>query len=427
MTCEIAIMNRLAVALAADSATTVSQWADGKREVRYFKGANKIFQLSDHHPVGLMIYGTAALQGVPWEIIAKDFRTNLGSKSFKHVSGYADALFDFIAKHKQLFPKAFQKDNLGKEAYKAALSFLFFEAAKDQAFQSAQNDQEKRDALTASIERARLDIEARPYPTGISAADVQRAVEQYLEGLSTDITEGVSDTALEGCFDVASVVDTAIKRVLITYESVLDSTGVVVAGYGDEQFFPSYKEYQCYGVLLDKLLYKEGNAQEIDPNKHPADIQPFAQTSMVNTFQLGVGPDVFSNLQTEFVEALNRFSKELFETLSVNGVADLEKRIEDEKDAFMEKWFNAAYKEHGAPLLRVVGSLPIDEMAELAETLIMLQSVKEKVTQPTESVGGPIDVAVITKGDGFIWIKRKHYFDPELNARFFVRQQQRYS
>jgi hypothetical protein len=38
----------------------------------------------------------------------------------------------------------------------------------------------------------------------------------------------------------------------------------------------------------------------------------------------------------------------------------------------------------------------------------------------TETVGGAVDVAVISKGDGFIWIKRKHYFKPELNARFFA-------
>ena len=33
-------------------------------------------------------------------------------------------------------------------------------------------------------------------------------------------------------------------------------------------------------------------------------------------------------------------------------------------------------------------------------------------------VGGPIDVAVISKGDGFVWIKRKHYFKAELNLHF---------
>ena len=30
-----------------------------------------------------------------------------------------------------------------------------------------------------------------------------------------------------------------------------------------------------------------------------------------------------------------------------------------------------------------------------------------------------MDVAVISKGDGFVWINRKHYFKPELNASFF--------
>jgi hypothetical protein len=66
--------------------------------------------------------------------------------------------------------------------------------------------------------------------------------------------------------------------------------------------------------------------------------------------------------------------------------------------------------------------LPVDELAELAETLISIESLKERVTRPTESVSGPIDVAVISKSDGFIWIRRKHYFDPELNPRFFARK-----
>ena len=37
-----------------------------------------------------------------------------------------------------------------------------------------------------------------------------------------------------------------------------------------------------------------------------------------------------------------------------------------------------------------------------------------------ETVGGPIDVAVISKGDGFIWIKRKHYFEGDMNPQFFA-------
>ena len=57
MTCEISLMNRHAIVLAADSAATVSYWSEPDREWkdRYFKGANKIFQLSTHHPIGIMI------------------------------------------------------------------------------------------------------------------------------------------------------------------------------------------------------------------------------------------------------------------------------------------------------------------------------------------------------------------------------------
>ena len=64
-------------------------------------------------------------------------------------------------------------------------------------------------------------------------------------------------------------------------------------------------------------------------------------------------------------------------------------------------------------------SLPKEELAEMAETLVNLTSFKRRVTPEAETVGGPIDVAVISKGDGLVWIKRKHYFVPELNPRYF--------
>ncbi len=57
MTAEVAIMNEHVIVLAADSATTVSMWIGGERKTRYFRGANKLFQLSRGHPVGLMIHG----------------------------------------------------------------------------------------------------------------------------------------------------------------------------------------------------------------------------------------------------------------------------------------------------------------------------------------------------------------------------------
>ena len=74
---------------------------------------------------------------------------------------------------------------------------------------------------------------------------------------------------------------------------------------------------------------------------------------------------------------------------------------------------------HYEPIEDVVSLLPKDELGIMAETLINLTSFKRKVSLDEESVGGPTDVAIISKGDGFVWIKRKHYFKPELNPDYF--------
>ena len=71
--------------------------------------------------------------------------------------------------------------------------------------------------------------------------------------------------------------------------------------------------------------------------------------------------------------------------------------------------------------MSIVALLPKEELAELAEALVNLTSFKRRVTPAAETVGGPVDVAVISKGDGLVWLKRKHYFPPELNPRYFRR------
>src|SRR6056297_4061946 len=101
MTAEVAILNREAVAIAADSAATVSDQTGQK----IFSSANKIFSLSKHHPVGIMIYGNAIFMGVPWETIIKMFRKKLGDKKYDSLFEYGKEFIDFLKNGEQLFPK----------------------------------------------------------------------------------------------------------------------------------------------------------------------------------------------------------------------------------------------------------------------------------------------------------------------------------
>lgn len=70
MTAEIAIMNKEALALAADSAVTLRE----EKGQKIFTSANKIFTLSKYHPIGIMVYGSAKFMEVPWKTIIKIYR-----------------------------------------------------------------------------------------------------------------------------------------------------------------------------------------------------------------------------------------------------------------------------------------------------------------------------------------------------------------
>ena len=60
-------------------------------------------------------------------------------------------------------------------------------------------------------------------------------------------------------------------------------------------------------------------------------------------------------------------------------------------------------------------------MANMGESLISVTNLQRHISSSDESVGGPIDVAVITRSEGFIWIKHKDWFRQDLNpnTRFF--------
>ena len=71
-------------------------WEDGKRKERYFKGANKIFNLSVSHPVGLMIYASGSLQGMPWEVAVKAYRDARGVKGLDNLADYPKDFFKYL-------------------------------------------------------------------------------------------------------------------------------------------------------------------------------------------------------------------------------------------------------------------------------------------------------------------------------------------
>ena len=104
MTSEVVVMNRMGVALAADSAVTLEMGDSSK--VR--DSALKLFMLSKYRPVGVMVYNNAQLLGVPLETIIKLFRRKLGRRPFDTLREYGEELIRFLDGNAELFPEAVQ-------------------------------------------------------------------------------------------------------------------------------------------------------------------------------------------------------------------------------------------------------------------------------------------------------------------------------
>ena len=102
MTAEIGVLNTAAVALAADSAVTISREGNNK----IYNSANKLFMLSKYNPVGIMLYGTATFMDIPWETIIKTYRKNLGAKSFPTIKEYAKDFIEALENNNKIISPA---------------------------------------------------------------------------------------------------------------------------------------------------------------------------------------------------------------------------------------------------------------------------------------------------------------------------------
>ena len=76
-------------------------------------------------------------------------------------------------------------------------------------------------------------------------------------------------------------------------------------------------------------------------------------------------------------------------------------------ERFERELSEAQFEEHTSPVLDMLEMLPREKLAAAAEALVSLQSLKQRMTMKVESVSGPIDVVMISKGDGLVWVKRK--------------------
>ncbi len=357
-----------------------------------------------------MIFGDASFMGVPWETLVKLYRENLGSRAFSSLSEYPEDFFSFLENHPHLFPAKAQDDAIFHEVAQYALNM------QAHAEQGAKGQRQKNRALRDLIDHHYKKMKRAPLLNNITEKEFKSVSEKHKSNI-----QFIIDKVFES-FTVSEANKKKLKFIFASAFTRLWSdhgpSGIVFAGFGKDEHFPQLRAFRCRGIYENRCSRVPAESETISRDQSSA-VVPFAQTEMVQTFMLGYDPELVPIVDATMKKALKQLINETKQQTGdqnlCNHLSSLSKTIIDTFSDQFNKWVQV---NHLSPILRIVDVLAKDELAELVETLITMESLKKRITAPVESVSGPVDVAVISKGEGLIWIRRKHYFDPEINLPY---------
>ncbi len=410
MTSEIAVLNQRAVALAADSAVTLID--GGLVAVR--NDQRKLFNLVEGKPIGIMFFGVADVMGHPWEHLIEHYQKKVKPQSFAHVADYASSFLGSLDNLEEFFPRARQDDE-----YRRLLASVFRYLFQFAQYLRDTGEDDLAKAPDAAILDAAIERVWRTYQTredGSPRPDLacfpkdfgRRIAQEYGAAIEEMIALGFSQFALakqsqQRLRDIA--VYCVVKDLFLE-----DVTGLVFSGFGTDDRYPAVAT--CYMSAIVGGIVKRGAPiiDTIDADVRSR-IRVFADSEVTNAFIRGIDFNLERRLYGGFRVLMHGLVDQLVEAMPLADPSAREGvRGRFQRD-FVPRYFEAFhrmvadYQQQAFinPILRVLEIAGRNELAETARDLVNLNIFKKRITAQKQTVGGAIDVAVISREGGFQW------------------------
>jgi hypothetical protein len=410
MTSEIVLMNQRAIAMAADSAVTMF---DGSRVI-VRNDQRKLFHLAEGLPVGVMFFGLADLMGHPWDVLVDHYAAHNRPKPLAHVSDYAEGVFGLLDTLESFFPPARHRD----EYKRLVLSVYRFIFRLSDYLQSTGTEGPDEAILGEAIDlvwtRYQSHVDGRP----------RRNLDCFPPGFADTITREYSDTVK----DLIGYAFRAFSLDLPTRERLRDIavfcvvkdlfledvTGLVFGGYGSGDHYPGLVTYNASAVIKGIVKRARVDDARIDGDIH-ASIALFAESDASYAFLSGIDLD----LEARVYDTVQEVSSKLVDDVvgrfgGVDPVLREGIRREAQEECVpqavescyrtLTSFQRSAYID---PILSVVEISTRQDLAETVHDLVALNIFKKRISGQEPTVGGAIDVAVISRDAGFTWWKRQ--------------------
>jgi hypothetical protein len=414
MTSEIAVMNQRAVALAADSAVTLID--GGTVVVR--NDQRKLYNLVGGQPVGVMFFGVADMMGHPWEHLIEHYQKVVKPGSKPHIRDYATGFVGMLDNLEEFFPKNRQRDE-----YKRLLASVFryiFHLAQYLRESGGEERANISDAtiLEEAIERVWRDYQFREdgSPRGDLACFPGGFGEKVRRDYAADADEviaygfqpfGLSKPSLQHLREIA--VFAVVKDLFLE-----DVTGLVFAGFGADERYPVVTTWFVSAIIGGIVKRAEASFDQIDGDTR-SKIRVFADSEVTNAFIRGID----FNLERRVYGALNMLMHGLVDQV-IGAFPSADAATKDNvrrqfQSAYIPQYFDVFraiigdYQQHAYinPVLRVLEIASRTELAETARELVSLNVFKKRIMAQKQTVGGAIDVAIISREGGFQWHSRQ--------------------
>lgn len=405
MSVGVCIINKNGIALAADSAITFT----GDR--MFYNSMNKLFSLSKKNICGAIIYGTTNIYNIPLEQILKEFGTFLDQRKYVDDFFEITPLFIEFIKSKNNY----YKFNIAeKEVCKKAINDFVDEWGRKLKVELQKSNEHNK--MEAILDEFSNDIDSKREVTDYDVSEYIRA--NYAEVYETSLNNVVPE--IQNYLDIKEKFWKLISKQfnVVSNDESAEKKGIFFAGYGKNDAFPKYINIELYTVVNGEAKLKINSKYEQSNLK--AQIVPLAQIEEIEIFCRGI-----SNYLEEYIpkkmdeliiKKINELPKEFSEEQK-KILIDVMAECKGELKADLENIIRCKYIN---PIMRSVPLILLPEMAVLAENLVNITSLKRTFALDglQQTVGGPTDVAVISKSDGFIWIKQKAYFDKRLKLDY---------
>ena len=387
MTSQIAIYNRLGVAVASDTVATITS----VRGTKTINDSEKIRALGGEHLVVVLINGSADINGMhPRLLVSEWARTLLTPLST--LEEYVEGFTSWFTQHQSLITKDLETIPIRfclwdhyREIRRRTLN-----DAKD-----LESAEEIRDNFLNKIQAGTAWLEGLSLYEGATDESDGALLTEYEVDLDAIVDEVFN--GFPNLDEVREHLKAAAPLVLSRSQEMSSDTELAFIGFGANDRFAGQLCVRIRGRYGSSLRFTADERYGSEPGETSSGICTFAQDSAMTGFLWGAEEAV---LRETFNSARNLIYEQYPDEETGTSKAD----------EFVEKMRIAtlSFQQQSflQPMLNAIAFLNLKDMAKLAEALVGIQAMRASASPQPASVGGFIESLIIDRSNGIKWVNR---------------------